>query len=372
MINHKERAHAVLSASSAHRWLACPPSACAALLYEETSSEFAAEGTKAHEVAEVIASGGSVAVGDGVTAEMVRHAEEYRDYIEGLKTSDDAVVLLEQRVDFSPWVPDGFGTCDCILIQGDELVIIDYKFGVGVPVSAVDNPQMKLYALGALNDYGFAYEVAKVSMHIFQPRIGNISDDALEVAELLKWADSVRSVANKAASGKGKYKEGAHCKFCPHAARCRKLASACREIIQVHDLAVKVPVLAPHEIAEILELEPLVSLWLKRVKSLALEQLLAGEDIPGYKAVEGRGSRVWSDENLVADTLAAAGYEADQVYTKPELLSPAQMEKALGKKKAAELVGNLIEKKAGSPAVAPLSDKREPISLLEQAQKDFE
>lgn len=366
-INHKDRDHALLSASSAHRWLACPPSAMAAEAYEDTPSEFAAEGTLAHEVAEVTArftkaetikSAPRTKNDPAITQEMIDCAIGYRDYIQEQLKGSDASVLLEQRVDFSPWVPEGFGTCDCIIIQGDTLTIIDYKYGVGVPVSAKDNPQMRLYALGALNDYGFAYDVDRVEMHIYQPRINNISDDSLTVKELLEWGEKVKPVAAQAAKGKGKYKAGVHCKFCPHAGRCRTLTKTCTEYVESHSLRVAVPVLAPHEVAEVLQMEPLVALWLKRVKAQALETMLDGGEIPGYKVVEGKeGNRKWSDELKVADTLKAAGYDTED-YTKTELLSPAQMDKAIGKKKAAELLAGFISRAPGAPTIATETDKR--------------
>lgn len=367
--DHNSRAHALLSASSAHRWLACPPSAVAAEAYPAQDTEFTREGTLAHEVAEAVASGkvgpdilrsdwDKTGGADGVDLTMIECAEGYRDYIQEMTKSDDAVVLLEQRVDFSPWVPNGFGTCDCIILQGDTMTVIDYKYGAGVPVSAVDNPQMKLYALGALNDYGIAYDVAKVEMHIYQPRINNISVDSLTVEELMDWAETVvKPTAAKAAKGKGNYSAGAHCKFCAHAGRCRELTKTCTEYVETHSLRVAVPVLAPHEVAEVLQMEPLVTLWLKRVKAQALNTLLDGGEVPGYKVVEGRASREWVDELRVAERLRAADFSTED-FTKTELLSPAAMEKALGKKKVAELLPDLIDKKSGAPTVVPASDKR--------------
>lgn len=356
-INHKERAHAVLSASSAHRWLACPPSAMAAGAYKDKPSEFADEGTLAHEVAEAVARGQMPPDKALITQEMIDHANGYYDYIQERLKGHDAI-LLEQRVDFSPWVPDGFGTCDCIIIQGDTLTIIDYKYGVGVPVSAKGNPQMKLYALGALNDYGFAYDVDKVEMHIYQPRINNISDDSLTVEELLEWGETVKPIANLAAKGKGKYKAGPHCKFCPHAGRCRALTKTCTEYVQNQDIRVAVPVLAPHEIAEILQAEPLITLWLKRVREQALTSMMDGGEIPGYKVVEGKlGNRKWKNELDVADALKSAGYDTED-YTETKLLSPAQMDKALGKKKVAELLDGLIDRAPGAPTIATETDKR--------------
>lgn len=365
MKDHSSRDHALLSASSAHRWLACPPSAVAAEAYPEQDTEFTREGTLAHEAAEHIARGGEPDVdqlrdwGADYTQEMVECGIGYRDYIQELTKSDDAIVLLEQRVDFSPWVPEGFGTCDCIIIQGDTLSIIDYKYGQGVPVSAVDNPQMKLYALGALNDYGIAMDVDRVEMHIYQPRLNNISVDGLSVADLLAWADkTVKPVAAKAIKGKGTYSAGAHCKFCPHAGRCRALTKSCTEFVETHDLRVPVPVLADYEVAEVLAMEAQITLWLKRVKQQALTTMLEGGEVPGYKVVEGKlGNRKWRDELQVAEILKAQGYQLNDI-TETKLLSPASMDKSIGKKKVAELLTDLIDRSPGAPTIVPASDKR--------------
>lgn len=378
-INHKDRAHALLSASSAHRWLACPPSAVAAEAYEDTGSEYAAEGTMAHEVAEIVVSGnirpetGRDGFAPEVTQEMLDCAAGYRDYIQEQIRTPDAVQMLERGVDFSAYVPDGFGTCDCIIIQGDTLTIIDYKYGKGVAVSAENNPQMRLYALGALNDYGIAYDVENVEMHIYQPRINNISTERLTVSALLKWAEKVvKPTAAKAAKGKGEYKAGAHCKFCPHAGRCRALTKTCTEYVNTHGLRVGVPVLAPHEVADVLAMEPLVSLWLKRVKDHALSTMLEGGEVPGYKLVEGRpGNRKWTDELQVAKALQDAGYKEEE-YTTTSILSPAGMDKALGKARAAELLSDLVERAPGAPTIAPESDKRPTYDREAEAKKDFE
>ena len=381
--NHKERAHALLSASSSERWLNCPPSAVASEAYPDQDTEFTREGTLAHEVAEHVAKmvdpRGFYDLYDYIERrfncdkEMAEHAVAYSDYIQEHIKSDKAVVLLEQKVDFSPWVPDGFGTCDCILIQGDTLTIIDYKYGVGVPVSAKDNSQMKLYALGALNDFGFAYDVSKVEMHIFQPRINNISADSITVEELENWATKVvKPTAEKAAKGKGKYKPGGHCKFCPHAGRCRALTKTCTEYVETHSLRVAVPVLAPHEVAEVLQMEPLISLWLKRVKDQAMTTMLNGDTVPGWKIVEGKqGNRKWKDELEVAKALEAAGYSVADI-TETKLLSPAAMDKALGKKKVAELLADHIDRAQGAPVLAPETDKRPTYDRLAEAQRDFD
>ncbi len=377
-INHSERDHALLSASSAHRWLNCPPSAVAAEAYPSQDTEYTREGTLAHEVAEVVArqtlAGGkdvSDTYKEAITHEMIDCANEYAAYIQEQLKSDDAVVLLEQRVDFSPWVPNGFGTCDCIILQGDTLIIIDYKYGQGVAVSAVDNPQMKLYALGALNDYGLAYEVTNVETHIFQPRLNNVSADRMTVGVLEKWGEGIKPTAQKAAKGKGNYKPGEHCRFCPHAGKCRSLTKICTQYVETHNLRVGVQTLAPFEVADVLRMAPLIELWLKKVKDQALTSLLNGETVPGYKVVEGRGSRSWADEGKVKETLTAAGYSLDTI-TETKLYSPAVMEKKIGKKKAAELLEELVDRRAGAPTIAPETDRRPVYDRLAEAKKDFE
>ena len=359
--NHSDRAHALLSASSAARWLACPPSAMVAEAYKNEGTDYTREGTLAHEVAEMYARGrtlGNSPWPDGIDKEMIECAEGYRDYIGEQIKNDNAVVLLEQRVDFSPWVPDGFGTADCIIIQGTTMDVVDYKYGKGVSVSAKDNPQMMLYGLGALYDYGFAYDVKTVRLHIYQPRLNNISIYELCAGELRAWAEMVvKPTAEKAAKGEGDYKAGEHCRFCPHAGRCRTLTKTCTEYVSTHGLEAKVELLAPWEIAEVLQMEPLISLWLKRVKDQALTTMMNGGTIPGFKVVAGRGSRGWADDLEVAATLKASGYSQEDI-TKTELLSVAAMEKALGKKKVAELVGGQILSFTGNPTVVLEADKR--------------
>ena len=372
MLNdHKSRDHALLSASSSHRWLECPPSAIAAEAYPEQDTEFTREGTLAHEVAEfyvrmplpepsenLLADMKMWLDNDEITMEMLQCAAAYRDYIQEQIRVDNPLVLLEQRVDFHDWVPDGFGTTDCDIIQGEVMDVIDYKYGKGVAVSAEDNPQMKLYGLGALYDYGFLADVQKVRLHIFQPRINNVSVYELSADELLKWGDEVvKPVAAVAAKGKGEYKAGNHCKFCPHAGRCRELTKTCTETIKSHGITAKLPVLAPFEVAEILELEPLITLWLKRVRDQALSSMLAGESVPGYKVVAGRGSRGWADDLDVAKILEDNGYSRED-FTETKLLSVAQMEKAIGKKKVAELLAGQILAHTGAPTIATEKDRR--------------
>ena len=379
MLNdHKNRAHALLSASSSARWLKCPPSAVAATMYPNADTAFTREGTLAHEVAEAVAAGriepGNVETGEttGVTHEMVDCAESYRDYIHEQITGDGATVLLEQRLDFSPWVPDGFGTGDCLILQDRQLHVIDYKYGQGVAVSAINNPQMRLYGLGALNDYGCIYDIDEVVMHIFQPRLNSISVDKMTREELLAWGETVKPVAQLAAEGLGDYCSGEHCRFCPHAGACPHLASDCLRIVDLPDGVAKVPTLAPWMVADILQQEGTITAWLRAVKDRALGALLNGEDIPGFKVVEGKpGNRKWTDEAQVVAALDAAGVAREE-YTETKLRSPASMDKVLGKKAAAELLADLIDRAPGTPTIAPESDKRKPLDRLAEARKDFE
>lgn len=364
-IDHKSRDHALLSASSSARWLLCPPSAVAAELYPEQDTEYTREGTLAHEVAEWVASGRSKkgpplpkGLDDGVTSEMLECAHAYADYIQEQIQLDSAVVLLEQRVDFSPWAPGGFGTCDCVIIQGDRLTVIDYKYGLGVAVEAEGNSQMMLYALGALNDFGFAGEIRHVDLHIFQPRLNNTSSWYVGAAELLDWGDAIRPIAAQAAWGEGEYSAGPHCRFCPHAGRCPTLTESCLEFVEHHGLRVGIPTLAPWQVADVLLMEQQITLWLKRVKAQALDTLLEGGEIPGFKVVEGKlGNRKWTDEIKVVEALKAAGYQLGDI-TETKLLTPAAMDKSIGKKKVAELLAGLIDRAPGAPTVVPENDKR--------------
>lgn len=379
-INHKDRAHALLSASGAELWLNCPASAVANEQYPDEGSEYAQEGTIAHEVAQVYAeaflnkSGHSELDAElqalrakwgaeTITGEMLECAESYAAYIQEHMTSDDAVVLLEQRLDFSPWVPEGFGTGDCVIISNGTITVIDYKYGQGVAVETEGNPQMMLYALGAINDYGCVYDFNAVRMSIFQPRINNTSEARMSTAELLDWAEMiVKPRAAEAFSGQAEYHAGPHCrKFCKHAGRCQALTAYCSDFVETHGLRVAVPHLTADQYLEIVQMEPLLKMWLDRVTRAATDQILSGEKIPGLKVVEGRSLRKWGDEDLVEERLSAdcgGPYAEEDILEPATLKTVAAMEKAIGKKKVAELVGDLIEKAPGKPTLALASDKR--------------
>lgn len=372
--DHSSRAHAKLSASSSHRWLNCPYSATVAAKYPPQDTLFTREGTTAHEVAEAVASGkwrDPTPATVCADADMLRHAEEYRDYIESLK-SEGTLVMLETRLDFSEWVPDGFGTADCILLHGDTMDVIDYKYGQGVAVSAIENPQMMLYGLGAVAEYGFAYDITNVRLHIFQPRINNISVYETTMEALLAWGEViVKPAAKKAASGLVEMHAGEHCRFCPHGGRCPELATFCMDAVEpaMHNTPDS---LQPGEVANFIALEPIITMWLKKVKDRALTDLLDGKTIPGYKVVEGKlGNRKWKDEIEVVKALEAAGIAQD-AYTVLKLLSPAEMDKSLGKKRAADLLADLIDRAPGSPTVVPENDKRPAYDRKAETMKDFD
>lgn len=373
-IDHKSRSHALLSASGAELWLNCPASAVANEQYPDEGSEYAQEGTIAHEVAQVFAEAcrdrsgyADLAAqldelrakwGDAITGEMIECAEGYASYVVE-HVSRTAVILLEQRLDFSQWVPEGFGTGDCVIIDNGVLTIIDYKYGQGVAVEAEGNPQMMLYALGAINDYGCVYEFDTVRMSIYQPRINNISEASMSVDDLMDWAETVvQPRAKEAFSGQARYCAGPHCrKFCKHAGRCQALTEYCSDFVETHGLRVAVPHLTDDQYLEIVQMEPLIKMWLDRTFRAATDQILGGEKIPGLKVVEGRSLRKWGDEDKVVEALDPY-YDSSDIMEQPTLKSVAAMEKAIGKKKVAELVGDLIVKAPGKPTLTTASDKR--------------
>lgn len=357
--------HLQLSASSAHRWLACPPSAAAAVLYPEQDSASLHEEMLAHKVAMYAAKGSEISMETFkrremiVTPEMIACAKDYAAYITGLRKSEDAVMLLGQPVDFTPWVPEGIEACDCILIQNNTLILVEYVYSQDKVLSAVDNPQMKLYALGALNDYGFDLDVTEIELHVCQPRLNSISVDTLSPDELVAWGEeTVKPIAQNAVRGEGSYRPGAQCQSCQHVGRCRALTEVCTEYVESHGFRLSVPVLTPGQMADILKMTPLIELWLKKVNEQALSALMEGGEIPGYKVIEGRpGHRKWTDEREVAHALHAAGYCTGD-FTETKLLSPVGMDKAIGKRKVAELLKQMIARSPGAPTVVPDTDRR--------------
>ena len=362
--------HAYLSASASHRWLACPPSAklCANIL--DQASEYAQQGTDCHELCAYLV---EKALGRDVSdptknltyydAEMQNCAEEYRNYIlEQIEAAKefckDPQVMIEQRLDFSRWVENGFGTGDCVIVADEILQIIDYKHGLGILVSAGDdehggNSQMMCYALGALEVFGDIYDINQIKMTIFQPRRNNISTYTISKEDLLKWADEVLApTAQLAYVGKGEFNAGDHCTFCKAKATCRKRAEYNLELAK-YDFEMPAT-LDDTEIAAILEKVDEMISWGNDIKDYALQQAQSGVHFEGWKIVEGRSNRKYTDENAVADTVKDAGFDP---YEK-KLLGITAMSTLLGKKKFEELLGGLIYKPPGKPALVPESDKR--------------
>lgn len=387
--------HALLSASSAHRWLVCTAAPRFEAMFPAETSEYAQEGTLAHSICELHVQREFMKL-HGRTfktqlsklqenplykPEMLTTAGEYVQYLKEKRLSFDSEphMNVEVRVDLSDWIPDGFGTCDCVLIGGDTLHITDYKHGKGVPVSAVENPQMRLYALGALKLYQMVYgdTIKRVSMGICQPRItSDVSEERLTTDELLAWGEWLKPIAQKAYNNEGEMVPGEHCRFCRARAVCRaraKHALAAEDFIgcvskgkaeELHEpldptarQVLGLPrVLTNTEIADCLRRAATFEVWYRDLKEYALKALLKGEEIPGYKAVEGkRGNRAFVDQQKALDALIAAGYERDALYS-PKTL--AELEKVVGKKTFGALVGNLIVQPAGGPALAESTDKR--------------
>ena len=388
-VAHAERAHALLSASGSKRWMSCPPSAQLEQEFEEKTSEFALEGTFAHELSELSL---MLYTGDITKQVFTRrlnkakkdqfYSEEMADYVqvyvdlviekinEVKAKTKDAVVLLEQRLDFSAWVPEGFGTGDVVLIGDGTLEVIDLKYGKGVPVSAVDNPQMKLYALGAINQFGFLYDIETVKMTIVQPRLDSISTDEVKADKLLKWADeTVKPLADMAIAGSGEMNAGEHCRFCRAKATCRARAD---ENLKMAKFEFQEPkLLSNDEIAEILIKADELQKWAKDVQDYAFEQAEKhGVKFPGWKLVEGRSVRKYIDEKEVATLLTTEGYQEDDIYTK-KLLGITAMEKKVGKKKFNELLKELVIKPNGKPTLVPESDKRTELNSTASAVEDF-
>lgn len=367
--------HAVLSASSANRWLHCPPSVRLSEGYMDKASVFAMEGTSAHELCEykLRSALGMEAENptenlDFYNTEMEECAEGYATYILELvekakETCSDPVVMVEQRVDFSRYVPEGFGTADCIIIDDETLNIVDYKHGKGVEVSAEDNPQMKLYALGALELFDCLYDISKVQMTIFQPRLSNVSVFVMDKADLLNWAnDELTAKAELAFEGKGELCCGEWCKFCKAKSNCKERARVNMEMAQYEFR--KSSLLTDEEVVKILSRIDELTSWASDVKNFAFEQAVRGKQWPGWKVVEGRSNRKYTDEGAVAQVVKNAGYNP---YDE-KIMGITNMIKMLGKEKFNELLGDFVERPQGKPTLVPEDDNR---PRMNTAKEDF-
>ena len=369
--------HAVLSASGSHRWLNCTPSARLELEFENTGSEAAREGTAAHALCEhklkrALHMRSRRPVSDYDSDEMEECTDAYVEFVmeqyEAAKqVCDDPVVLIEQRLDFSCYVPDGFGTGDCLIISDDRLHIIDFKYGMGVLVEAEDNPQMKLYALGALAVYDALYDIREVSMTIFQPRRENVSTWTVSVEDLKAWAENeLKPRAKMAYDGEGEYLPGEWCTFCRAAVRCRARAEEKLRLAQTEFRMP--PLLTDAEIEEILAVLPDLTKWANEIAAYALDAALNhGKEWNGFKVVEGRSVRKYRDEAAVAEAAKEAGYK--DIY-RQSLIPLTEMQRLMGKDKFEEILGGLITKAPGRPTLVPKSDKR-PAMNVSNAINEF-
>lgn len=368
--------HALLSASSAARWLNCPPSARLAAKAPDTTSAYAAEGSLAHALAELKLRKHFVEPMGARTYnarlkrlqadpawqdEMQRYTDGYLDYVKDLAMQypQRPLVAVEQRLDYSDWVRDGFGTGDCVLLGGGVLQIVDLKYGKGVSVSAERNPQMMLYALGAIGRYRAFYGIDTVRLTIYQPRLDNISRWETTPDELIRWGEEVaRPAADLAYQGAGELRAGDWCRFCPVRARCR---ARCESYFALEPLSAKAPdLLADAEIGDALRRAQGLKGWVADLEEYALSAALAGRDIPGWKAVEGRSTRQWDDQDAAFAALAAAGVDEALLYERRPI-TLAAAEKLLGKAAFAEIASNYVLRPPGKPTLVPETDPRAPI-----------
>ena len=384
--------HAILSPSAAHRWLHCTPAPRVEAEFPETTSEYAEEGRLAHSVCELAAKKKFTVMNNRTynsrlkklkadpkwDDEMLSTAATYVEHLteHAMRFEHAPYVALEVQVDITDYAPEAFGTCDCVMIGGDELIITDYKHGKGVPVSAQDNPQMLLYALGALKLYRPIYGdmIRRVSTYIDQPRLGSYDGASMTVEELLAWGESIKPKAAAAFMGTGEFAPGEWCRFCRAKAKCRARANQNTALEDFKDcipLGRSIPMqteydatgfkpsncLTDEEIgAMLVRAEGLVA-WYNDLKEYALVACLNGKTIPGWKAVEGRSTRAWTDQDTALEALMAGGVEEAIIYDRvPKTL--AQLEKVIGKQRFGELVGGMITKSPGKPALAAESDKR--------------
>ena len=371
--------HAVLSASGSHRWLNCTPSARLELEFENTGSEAAREGTAAHALCEhklkrALHMRSRRPISDYDSDEMEECTDTYVDFVmeqyEAAKqVCEDPVILIEQRLDFSCYVPDGFGTGDCLIISDDRLHIIDFKYGMGVLVEAEGNPQMKLYALGALAVYDALYDIREVSMTIFQPRRENVSTWTIPVEDLKAWAENeLKPRAKMAYDGEGEYLPGEWCTFCRAAVRCRARAEEKLKLAQTEFRMP--PLLTDAEIAEILAVLPDLTKWANEIAAYALDAALNhGKEWNGFKVVEGRSVRKYRDEAAVAEAAKEAGYK--DIY-RQSLIPLTEMQRLMGKDRFEEILGGLITKAPGRPTLVPKSDRRPAMNVSNAINEFYE
>lgn len=390
----KEREHALLSASSAHKWLNCTPSARLEDKLPDTAGAAAAEGTLAHSLCELKLT--KIFTDQNMTTrtynsrlkklkedslyqpEMDRFTDEYVEYVKEIAFSMPAAptMMVEKRLDYSAYAPEGFGTGDCVMLQGTELHIVDFKYGKGVPVKAEGNPQLALYALGALAEYGFIYPVEKIVLHIVQPRISNIDRWETTVEEITAWGGWVKERAELAYKGEGEFHEGTWCDscFCKIAGTCRHRAEKHLQLMETamgkDNLVTDHSTLSDEEIGAILKKAQFLASWVKKLESYAQNRLLEGGQIPGWKLVEGRSNRTFTDTEAAFGAIVEAGYDRALLYEeKPITLTEA--EKLVDKKVWDTVAASYVVKPQGKPTLVPADDKRPEYKPKTDAQSAF-
>lgn len=377
--------HALLSASSSHRWLSCPPSVRLEEQLPEQISEYAEEGKLAHSIAELklrkyfIEPIGPKKFASELKklqahplydVEMLQCTDTYLEYIQSIVHAYNSrpYVAVEKRVDYSAYAPEGFGTGDCVVIGGSVMHVTDYKHGKGVPVDAENNPQMMLYALGALTEYSMLYSIETVKMTIIQPRLDSISHFEISTTDLLAWGESIKPVAQLAFEGKGDFYSGEWCKFCRAKAKCR-VRSETMTALEVFGNA-KPPLLGNEELGDILLRARNLEAWVKDLEEYALSALLRSEEINGWKVVNGKSDRRFGNMDEAFKRLIEAGYDEALLYErKPITLT--NVEKLTGKKQFTELLNTYVIKPPGKPTLAQENDKREAINNKTTAAEAF-
>ena len=371
--------HAILSASGSNKWVHCHPSARLEEPIEEKPSVYAAEGTEAHSVAEQKLrnwiEGHPRRKVKAATGEMDEATNFYKDYVlevynKEKKKSDIADLFIEVQVDLTPWIPEGFGTSDAVIVSNHTLHVIDFKYGEGVKVNAPHNPQLTIYAAGVMALYDCLYDFEKVQLHIVQPRRDHISTWELTTEELADWMENVvKPAAKEAWNGEGERQAGDWCKFCRAKGNCNARAARMKAIDERYQRMCGM-LLTDQQIAELLPELPGLIDWAKEVQEFALDQALKGTNYEGYKVVEGVSSRKITNENKVAEALQNAGFEYDQIMAKPKLQTITKLEKLVGKKEFEEIAGDWVEKPQGKPTLVPVSDKRPAFGVVTNDFKD--
>lgn len=370
--------HALLSPSASHRWLHCTAAPRLEEGIKDEGSDYAAEGTLAHAYCAMKLKNFLGLPTDGEkeeiaalqekygTGEMAEYTDTYvtivlEKYNAARAATPDAQLLVETRLDFSDYVPEAFGTADAIIIADGTMEVIDFKYGKGVKVSAVENPQMMIYALGAYARFAFEYRIDNLRATIVQPRIDNLSEYEITVEELTAWAANVLApAAEKAYKGEGPQTPGAWCQFCKVKNQCRALANKCKEVV-----AVDPKLITPEELAkDVLPMVPIVKTWISGVEDFALAQALSGVQLPGWKIVEGRSVRKITDTDSVAAVLTKNGYKQNDIFKPVEMRTITDLEKLVGKKQFAAMCGEWINKPQGKPTLAPEGDKRKAIDPI--------